>query len=203
MASTCRPGSSSQGPGQGRTETRAGAEPAAKATRLGATALRLPGPPEPGPGPGPLPAASSPCTGRGRGPVLTPSPPQASLPAQQPPTWGRSTFPSSKWSLVGGLAVGAQRDPERPDTPPGPAASSRVGASFETKRSASFGVETFIRGSHSLVQRSSNLTHIGPHPPSLDSLRTPTTTPNLKPPGLGPQDTAGGLVRTHGPTGNP
>lgn len=73
--------------------------------------------------------------------------------------------------------------PEYQETPQTPDSSLRVGISFETKRSASFGVETVKEFTlpHTLVEPWWNLTHIGLHPQRLDSLRKPTTTLNLKP----------------------
>lgn len=75
------------------------------------------------------------------------SPSQAALRDQKPQEPGDAhlpplTFPSSNWSLVGGLDTHAERDPEYGETPQSADASLRVGVSFETKRSASFRVET-------------------------------------------------------------
>lgn len=96
---------------------------------------------------------------------------------------------------MGGLDVRTERDPEYEETPQSAHASLRVGVSFETKRSASFGVETVkeVTLPHTLVQLTLNLTHIGLHPqPRLP--QKSQTTPNLKPWGFAAQEIAGELV---------
>lgn len=80
-----------------------------------------------------------------------------------------------------------------------------MGVSFETKGPASFGAETVKEFTvpPTLAELSSNLTHTGLHPQSLDSLRNPTTTSDLKLWCFVTQETAGGLLHTYSQQGVP
>ena len=159
MASTSRLGSSPQGSGLGRglgaprPETRAGAEHRQRRrTTASGRSVCLPRPAQNWTCPASIGLKSSGWT-RTRPCSVPHSPSQASLGDQKPQDPGDAhfpppTFPSSYWSLVGGLDIPAERDPEYGETPQNADARLRVGVSFETGRSASFGVEMVKEFTH-------------------------------------------------------